>query len=49
MSYERGMEDALRLVSHEGKKASNISEIAEIVEHLRGLAKQKGLTKYETS
>ena len=41
MSYEKGMEDALRLVLHEGKKASNTQELAKRVEHLRDLAKQK--------
>jgi hypothetical protein len=41
MSYEKGMEDALRLVMHEGKKASNTPELAKRIEYLQSLAKQK--------
>jgi len=41
MSYEKGMEEALRLVLHEGKKASNTQELAKRIEYLQSLAKQK--------
>jgi len=47
MSYEKGMEDALRLVMHEGKKASNTQELAKRVEYLQGLVKQKGFDKIQ--
>ena len=41
MSYEKGTEEALKLVLHEGRKASSKQELAKRIEYLQSLAKQK--------
>jgi len=40
MSYEKGVEDALKLVLHEGRKASSTQELAKRVEYIQSLVKQ---------
>jgi len=40
MSYWKGVEDAFRLVLHEGRKASSTQELAKRVEYIQSLVKQ---------
>jgi len=40
MSYWKGVEDAFKLVLHEGRKASTTQELKERVEYIQGLVKQ---------
>lgn len=40
MSYWKGVEDAFRLILHEGRKASSTQELRKRVEYIQSLAKQ---------